>query len=256
MHELGMVLSGGGVKGAAHIGVLKALEEHNIRPTCVSGTSAGAIAAAFYACGYSSDEIFEVLTTTNFMKFKALSWSKAGMLDPNIFLDFLNSYFKDKTFESLAIELHVATTDIVSGKLKVFNTGPLLKPLLASSAFPFLFAPVSIGDSLYSDGGIINNFPVKTVVEASKKVLGVYVSPLRKIVKNQIKTSMDVADRAYRISNRYSSLNKLNDCTWVIHPPELEKYGTFTLSKIREIYELGYTYGTEVAQWIEQEMES
>ena len=188
------------------------------------------------------------------MKFKALSWSKAGMLDPNIFLDFLNPYFKNKTFEMLDIELHVATTDIVSGTLKIFKTGSLLKPLMASSAFPFLFAPVPISDSLYSDGGIIDNFPVKTVVAKSKKVLGVYVSPLRKIIKDQIKTSMDVADRAYRISNRYSSLNKLDECSWVIHPPELEKYGTFTLSKIQEIYELGYAHGIEVVQRIKQEM--
>ncbi|MCB9201775.1 MAG: patatin-like phospholipase family protein [Flavobacteriales bacterium] len=253
-HNLGIVLAGGGVKGAAHLGVLQALEEHKIRPTCVAGTSAGALVGAFYACGYSPKEILELVTKNNFFKLDAFSWTKPGMLDSFSLLDAFRPYFENKTFESLDIELHIVATDLVRGVEKVFTSGEIYRPLLASCAFPFVFAPVEIEDTLYADGGIINNFPVEIVTAKSENVLGIYVSPLRRITKNQLNNTLDVTDRAYRITNRYSSLKKLNDCTWIINPVELENYGTFTISKIMEIYELGYQYGLEIIPKIKADL--
>lgn len=254
-HKLGLVLSGGGVKGAAHIGVLKALEEYTIKPTIVSGTSAGSLAGAFYACGYSADEVLQLMTQSNFFKFNALSFTQPGMLNAEKLLEVFKPYFEGKTFESLDVELQVAATDIIHGTLKIFNSGELFKPLLASCAFPFIFSPIAIGNSLYSDGGIINNFPTDGIANKADKVLGIYVSPLRKITKENLISAIDVADRAYRIANRYESINKLSQCTWVINPHELEQYGTFTLSKIKEIYEIGYRYGLEIAPIIKEELE-
>jgi NTE family protein len=254
-HKLGMALAGGGVKGAAHIGVFKALEENGITPSLVAGTSAGALAAAFFACGYKSDEVLNLMLTNRFFNIKAIAWSKAGMMDVERTLSVFNPYFKDRTFESLDIELHIMATDIINGNARVFRSGPILKPLMASCAFPFIFAPVDIEDSLFSDGGIINNFPTETVVARSEKTLGVYVSPLRHITKDKLVSSIDVADRAYRISNRYESIRKLEHCTWVINPPELQNYGTFTVSKMLEIYEIGYKYGKELAPLIKKDLE-
>ncbi len=254
-HRFGLVLSGGGVKGAAHIGVLQALDEQHIKPNCISGTSAGALAGAFYACGYSASDILKFINEQNFFKLNALTWQHPGMIDIEKFFEAFIPYFEGKTFESLNIELQVATTDIISGKLKIFNSGSLLKPLFASCAFPFIFAPVIIDDILYSDGGIINNFPTKHIVDTAEKSLGVYVSPLRKITKDNLSTAIDVADRAYRITNRHESLNKLKDCTWVVNPPELQDYGTFTLSKIKEIYNIGYKYGKAIAPKIKEDLE-
>ncbi|MFV0566394.1 MAG: patatin-like phospholipase family protein [Flavobacteriaceae bacterium] len=251
-HKLGLVLSGGGVKGAAHIGVLQALEEYDIKPTCIAGTSAGALAGAFYACGYSANEIFRLINEQNFFKLNALTWEHPGMMNIEKLFNAFVPYFEGRTFESLGVELQIATTDIIQGTLKVFDSGPLLKPLFASCAFPFVFAPVEIDGTLYSDGGIINNFPTKDLINKADKTLGVYVSPLRKITKKQLNSALDVADRAYRITNRYESLNKLKDCTWVINPLELQDYGTFTLSKIKEIYHIGYKYGLEIAPKIKE----
>ena len=245
-HKLGLALAGGGVKGAAHVGVFKALEEHNIEATCVAGTSAGALAAAFYAAGYSADEIMEIFTRKDLFKFKGFSWSKPGLIEAEKYLGFIKDYFGDKHFEDLNKELHAVTTDLVQGTSVDFNSGPLLKPLIASCAFPFVFAPVELNGTIYCDGGVINNFPVELVTPNSEITLGVYVSPLRKIEKGDLKQTHDVLDRVYRISNRYSSLEKLKECNLVIHPRELEEYGTFTLSKIEEIYELGYQYGKAV----------
>ena len=230
--SVGLVLSGGGAKGIAHLGVMKAMREHGIEATFVSGTSAGALAAAFYAAGHEPEEVLEIFKDPNIFKFKGFSWVKPGLLEPEKYLSFIESYFGNISFELLEKDLSIVATDLIRGTIRIFNTGPMLKPLYASCAFPFVFSPVEIEDSLYSDGGIINNFPVELAVESAHHVLGVYVSPLRQIHKNDLNGSLDVLDRVYRISNRYSSLEKTSACTWVINPPELENYGTFTLSKI------------------------
>ncbi|WGH75046.1 patatin-like phospholipase family protein [Tenacibaculum tangerinum] len=254
-HTLGMVLAGGGVKGAAHIGVLKAMEEYEIKPSCIAGTSAGALAAAFYACGYSCDEIIDLVKSYRFFKIGAFSWSKAGMMDIERLLSGFEPYFKDKNFEDLEVDLQIVATNLVTGFSEVFNSGPMFRPILASCAFPFMFAPVEVNDSLYSDGGIINNFPVETLSGKAEKIIGVYLSPLKNITKDRFTTSLDVADRAYRISNRYDSIRKLDQCTWMINPPELQNYGTFTVSKMEEIYHLGYEYGLRLAPEIKKGLE-
>ncbi len=245
-HKLGLALAGGGVKGAAHVGVFKALKENDIEATCVAGTSAGALAAAFYAAGYDAEEIMEIFTRKDLFKFKGFSWSRPGLIEAAKYLGFLKDYFGDKHFEDLDKELHAVTTDLVKGTSVAFNKGPLFKPLLASCAFPFVFAPIEMEGTLHCDGGVINNFPVELVTEQCDHVLGIYVSPLRKITMDNLKQTHSVLDRIYRISNRYSSIEKIKDCSLVINPPELEEYGTFSLNKIEEIYELGYQYGKAI----------
>ncbi len=113
----------------------------------------------------------KLMTEHNFFKLGALTWAQPGMLDAERFLSVFCPYFKDKIFEDLEIELEIATTDIIKGTLRVFNSGPILRPVLASCAFPFVFAPISIENSLYSDGGIINNFPTASVVSKAEKTL-------------------------------------------------------------------------------------
>lgn len=251
-HKLGLALAGGGVKGAAHVGVFKAFEEHGIEATCVAGTSAGALAGAFYVAGYKAEEIIKIFTDKDLFKFKGFTWTKAGMIEPEKYLGFIRDYFGDRNFEDFDKELHAVTTDLIEGTCVSFSSGPLIKPLLASCAFPFVFSPVEIGDTMYCDGGVINNFPVEVVTPHCEHVLGIYVSPLRKISRDDLKQTHSVMDRVYRISNRYSSLEKLKDCSLVIHPHELENYGTFTLGKIEEIYELGYRYGKAIIPEVQE----
>ena len=254
-HKLGLVLAGGGVKGAAHVGVFKALQEHNIKATCVAGTSAGALAAAFYAAGYDPEKIMEIFTDKNLFKFKGFSWSKPGLIEPERYLGFINDYFGDTNFEDLDCEVHAVTTDLIEGTSVDFYQGPMFKPLLASCAFPFVFTPVAMNGTLYCDGGVINNFPVELVTPRCEHTLGIYVSPLRNIQKEDLKQTHMVLDRVYRISNRYSSIEKLKDCTWNIYPRELENYGTFTMSKMQEIYDLGYRYAMSIIPEIQQILE-
>ena len=252
--KIGLVLAGGGAKGVAHLGVMKAMREYGVDADIVSGTSAGALAAAFYASGFEPEEVMEIFLDPNIFKFKGFNWTKPGMLEPERYLSFVEKYFGNRSFEDLNKKLIVVATDLISGKIKVFNSGSMVKPLYATCAFPFVFSPVAIGDSLYSDGGIIDNFPVEQVTGTKRRVLGVYVSPLSNIQKENLKRTHHVLDRVYRISNRYSSLEKISECTWVVNPPELQNYGTFNLSKIQEIFDIGYKHGLEVMPEIAEQL--
>ncbi len=245
-HDLGIVFSGGGIKGAAELGVLKAMEENDIKAGCVAGASSGAVVAALYAYGYSSEEILKIFEETELLTFKYFSWSKPGLMDTEKYKTILGPYFKNATFETLDKELYVVATDLILGKSVVFHSGEVLLPVLASCAFPLMFSPIEIGNSLYSDGGIINNFPVETIVDKAKYILGIHVSPLQELDKTQLKKTYQVLNRVYRISNRFSSLEKFDKCTWVINPLELQRYGTFSSQSSKEVFDIGYAHGITI----------
>lgn len=239
-HQLGLALSGGGVKGAAHIGVLKALQEYKINPTCISGTSAGAIVGSFYAAGCEPEEILDIFRNSSLFSLSHIAFGKPGIIDLDKFADYFKKHLAVDDFSSLDKELFIVATDLIKGKMKVFDSGSLIAAMLSSSAFPVVFSPYKEGGNIYVDGGIVNNFPVELLAERCKYLLGVYLSPLKKITAANLTKSWEVLERAYSVANRYSSLQKLDSCNWVIHPQELERYDTFDMNKTDEIFELGY----------------
>ena len=247
---LGIVFGGGGVKVAFSMGFVEVLQQHGIQATHVSGTSAGAMASAFYALGIPAREVLEIFKGIKMYSLSSFTWTKAGMLDMDSFANDFEEYFGDKKFEDLDVQVSVVATDLISGHTRVFDRGPMIKPLLASCAFPGVFSPVEIDEVLYSDGGVINNFPVEEVKPHVDKTLGIYVSPLRNMTKEDFKSTFTVLDRIYRISNRADSMEKFRDCDWLINPPELIDYGTFSMSSMDELYELGRKYGQESIEGI------
>ena len=91
---------------------------------------------------------------------------------------------------------------------------------------------------------------IRTKRPQTNKTLGIYVSPLRNMTKEDFKNTFTVLDRIYRISNRADSMEKFQDCDWLINPPELIDYGTFSMSSMDELYELGRKYGQESIEGI------
>jgi predicted acylesterase/phospholipase RssA len=160
MGKFGLVLSGGGARGFAHLGVIKALEEVDIIPSIISGTSAGAIVAAFYAAGYNPEEIIEIALQGNFFSFSNLLLNKSGLFNMQSFERIYKAHFKQNLIEKLPIPICITATDIIKGKPKYFTSGSISKALLASSCLPMVFEPIKYNDTLYLDGGILNNLPV------------------------------------------------------------------------------------------------
>lgn len=155
---VGLVLSGGGARGFAHIGVLQALEARGVRVDAVTGTSMGAILGALYAGGRSADEIYDLAHALSWRDVLDLSL-QAGLLKGDKLQTFLAAHLP-ATFADLEVPLAVTTTDVETGEEHIVLEGPLADAVRASSSFPGAFEPVVIQGRTLADGGIVNNLPV------------------------------------------------------------------------------------------------
>jgi len=236
----GLVLSGGGVRGAAHSGVIKALEEHGIRPEYIAGASSGAIVGAFYAAGHGWEETLDFFRGMSIFTWGNYARGKPGMLDADKFRKGFEKYFPGDRFEALKKKLFVVASDLIKGRSRVFQEGPLIRTLLASSAVPGVFSPVVIDDSLYSDGGITNNFPVEPLLATCDRIIGVFVNPLKQVSANELRSSFAVLERAFSMDRTSHSIRKFDDCDLVISPESLAAFGTFSTQHVDEIFRIGY----------------
>lgn len=245
--DIGLVLSGGGYRGIAHAGALKAFEEVGIFPTHISGVSAGALVGALYAAGYSPEDILAFFKKVKIFEFNRYARNKPGWLDTDTFRSFLLSYFPKDSFKQLHKQLFVTTTDLLKGKIKVFRSGTLIKPLLASASFPGVFSPVAIENGFYADGGILDNFPIDPVQDCSN-IYGIYVSPISIMKTSEFKHSYDVINRALHLRMNAASEAKFSACDIVVYPEELSKYNLFNAKYADELFEIGYTQTLQVLQ--------
>ena len=239
-NNIGLVLSGGGVRGVAHIGAIQALEENNISPHYISGTSAGAVIGAFYAYGYKPEEILSFFKSLSLFKVSRYAFRKPGFIDTDNFYDDFRVYFPEDNFNVLQKKLFITTVNILNGEIVVFENGEIIKPLLASAAYPGLFSPVTINNSVYADGGILDNFPLAPLKLICNQIIGVYASPLSSIRSKKLKHSYNVLDRAIKINFSKSSSQKFLNCDIMIHPLKLNKFGLFDKNYLDEIFEIGY----------------
>ena len=195
--KVGLALSGGGAKGIAHIGVIKALEENGIPIDFVAGTSMGAIVGSLYAAGYSPEEMEEIVTSEDFQNW---AWGKipdnyifyfkrkendASWIDlkfrydsifsPSLPTNLIPPHSMDLafmkllsqaaaranyTFDSLFVPFRCVASDVYANEPVVFSSGDLGSAVRASMTFPFYFKPIMVNGHLLFDGGIYNNFPV------------------------------------------------------------------------------------------------
>lgn len=159
--RLGLALGGGGSKGLAHISVIKAIKERNVQIDFLSGTSAGALVASYYAFG---KDLKNFDNLTHLLRAKAIfnfNIGKLGLMSTNSLRESLLAELGDLKIEDAQIPLAICTTDINTGESIYLRQGSLVNALCASVAVPGIFKPVSIGDRLLVDGGISNNVPIE-----------------------------------------------------------------------------------------------
>jgi NTE family protein len=118
--------------------------------------------------------------------------------------------------------------------------------LLASSAVPGVFTPVEIGDGLYTDGGVLDNFPVKPLRRLDYTIYGSYVCPLKKMLPSDFRRSLDVVNRAVHLKMHSLSLNKFKECEKVVAPYDLTAYHLFQSGQVDRIFEIGYEEAIKV----------
>ncbi len=157
--KTGLVLSGGGARGFAHVGVLKVLDEKKIPISAIAGSSMGSIIGAFYASGLSGKKIEKIvksITWKDFIRIMDLSFSRQGIIKGEKIIEFIKKYMKAETFEELKIPLIINATDLAKKKEVVFRKGNLFRAIRASISVPGLMIPEKINNKLLMDGGLIN----------------------------------------------------------------------------------------------------
>ncbi|MFC2080311.1 patatin-like phospholipase family protein [Bacteroidota bacterium] len=243
-YSTGIVLSGGAVRGFAHLGVLKALHEADMIPDVISGVSAGSIVGAFYADGYEPEEILEIFESKNFYKLIGILFRGSGLFDTRGLKKLLKNNLKARTFDQLKKPLFIAATNLISGRVEYFSQGSLIDKVLASSSIPVVFKPQKIKGIPYVDGGLINNLPLAPIKGKCKKVIGVNVTPLEENPK--LKRISDVAIRSFHISIAKSAQENKEIFDIYIEPEELKDYGYINLKKGQELFDIGYKVAVKV----------
>jgi NTE family protein len=166
--RIGLALGGGAARGFAHVGVIQVLEEAGIRPTLVTGTSAGSLVAALYASGKNGAQLQHIAETME--EATIADWTlqvfTRGALRGEALAKYVNAQVGQKPIESMPMPLGIVATDLNSGNDIVFQRGDTGTAVRASSAVPAVFQPVKIGNREYVDGGLVSPVPVR----AAKKM--------------------------------------------------------------------------------------
>jgi NTE family protein len=271
--RVGLVFSGGGATGFAHVGVLKALEEHDIPIDYITGTSAGALVGGLYASGFSAAQIevivlsrqFQLMSTgeiedlyhyyiqkpeydAELMSFRFAKDSifqkslPTNLLNPTS-LDFellnllgMNPESSKRTFDSLFVPFRCNASDIVTKKPVVFRSGDLNIAVRASMTYPFFISPIEVDGKLLFDGGLYNNFPAQEMYNEFNPdyIIGSNVS------YNESAPTDD--NLMSQIKNMFSfhSLYSLPCEEGIIIEPDLGEIGTFDFDRIDEAIKIGY----------------
>jgi len=268
--KVGVVLSGGGAKGLAHIGVLKVLEENNVKIDYIGGTSMGAIIGGLYAAGYSANQLDSIFRTVDsdaliqdyvprisksfyekrndeiyaiqlpFENFKigmpeALS---KGMYNYNLLSRLLSHVRYERDFNNLSIPFVCIATDVETGKQVVLKEGNLAQNILASGALPTLYSPVEINGKILIDGGVANNYPIDEVrAMGADIIIGVDVQDGLKN-RNELKGAADVLMQITNFS-MYGEMNdKINRTTYYIKP-DIKGFSVVSFDQGAEIVKRG-----------------
>jgi len=244
--SIGLVLSGGGVRGISHLGVLKALNEVGIFPNQISGSSAGAIVGVMYCQGYSPDEVLKIVIETNYFKLMrpAISWK--GLFNLDSLAELLKTYLPVDEFSALKTPLIVAATDIGKGEVVYFNQGQLIEPILASSCIPGMFEPIEYDSRYLVDGGVLNNLPVEPLKWKSDLVIGVNCNHLPELGK--VRNVKNLLERAVMMNLNFNVYTRKGACDYFIEAPGLGKYSVFDLKKAPELFQAGYQEAMRVIE--------
>ncbi|OFY99386.1 MAG: hypothetical protein A3K10_00255 [Bacteroidetes bacterium RIFCSPLOWO2_12_FULL_31_6] len=283
--KIGVVMSGGGASGITHIGVLKALEENEIPIDYISGTSIGALVGAFYASGYSPEEMEEIFTSSEFKDWASgvldndysyhlrKKEADASMVTFKLSLDTvweanlptsivsseainfgLMSYLSSSisaagdNFDNLFIPFRCVASDVISKKEVVFDSGKLALAVRASMSYPLYLKPVAYNNMLLFDGGLYNNFPSDVIYNA--------FSP-DYIIGSNVSYNFDVPDEDNIVSQFKAIVAVQTDYSipceeGMIINPNTGDFATFNFNNNKELIKIGYDATIAVIDSIKQ----
>jgi NTE family protein len=268
--KIGLVLSGGGAKGFAHIGVLKVLEEAGVKIDYIGGTSMGAVVGGLYATGYNAAQIDSIFQTTNFDELlndfiprstknfsekrneelyalvlpfnnfkigipQALS---KGMYNFNLISRITRNVRHIRDFNELPTPFLCIGTNIETGAEVLLNKGSLVHALTASAAFPSLFSPVEVDGKLLVDGGVSNNYPIEEIRKLGADIIiGVDVQN-DLLLRDELNDATKILVQITNLQSMDKMNKKVMD-TDVYVKPDIKNYGVISFDKGQEIIRKG-----------------
>lgn len=252
---LGLALGGGAVLGFAHIGLLEALDEADIRIDRIAGTSAGAIAAALYAFGVKPERAMELLSPLTWRKISGFSRNSMGLLSNEPVAELLGDELGDVRIENASIPLAIVAADIHTGERVVLTDGPLDKAVRASAAIPGIYTPVEIDDRVLVDGGIVENVPVQAVRDLGADV--VVAATLGDALDfDKVRTLLGVLTNAFLITvNTATRLALELERADVVIEPDLEPHNHWDMKQRNALLEKGHQAGDEAVPELRKALE-
>ncbi len=240
--QINLVLSGGGARGFAHLGVIKAMNEAGIQIQAISGTSSGAVTGAFIAAGYSPDETLKIMKDYKLLRLLRGAFN-AGLFSMSKFEQIFTTCFPHNSFTELSMPLYISSTNIYTGKTECFSKGELVPALLASSSLPVIFKPVHIDGQYYLDGGILNNLPVEPFINGKYPIVAVHVNPVNEIDK--VPSALKIMERSLNLAVYANVIERLRFCDFIYEPKLLSAFSVYSYSKADQIFTIGYEYAKQ-----------
>ncbi len=237
-HRLGVALGGGGARGFAHAGALRALEECGLKPDILAGVSAGAVVAVLYAAGHSPEQIARLFSGHGFNDFCEWHVPKSGFLSMEGFKKFLRANIPYTNIEDLPLPVILGATDFDAGVTVNFDSGEIADRVAASCSIPMVFQPQVIDGVRYVDGGVLHNLPAAPIRQKCKYLVGVNVSPLRH--RTAANNLIDTAMRSYELVTKTNSRPDMALCDVVVQMDDIADYQVFNLKDTNRVYQVGY----------------
>jgi len=269
--KVGLVLSGGGAKGLAHIGALKVIEDSGVKIDYIAGTSMGAIVGALYASGYSADELAALFKEANFdqlirddfqrknksfferggtdkhavvlpfnrFKLSVPSAISKGQNTYNFYVKLLDHVKEVDDFSKLPIPFLCVATDVETGNQVLLDKGYLPDAISASGAIPTLFEPVNLNGKLLVDGGVSNNYPIDELLTKNVDIIiGVDVQDSLK-KKEKLTSASDIMLQLSNFNTQSQMEDKIKK-TAIYIKPDINNYNIVSFDQGQEIYTAGH----------------
>lgn len=223
---IALVLGSGGARGYAHIGVIEALEQANIHPDLIVGTSAGSIVGVLYASGLTSQELTDIALNLSPTDVRDFTLNKKGFFEGKKVENFINDKVNYTPLQSLKIPMYVVATELKEGKKVVFNYGNTGQAVRASISIPSMFVPTEIAGEEYVDGGLVSPVPVEVAKDLGADIV-IAVDILAQPMYTETTNIWGLFNQNINIMQKYLAETELKNADIVIQPNLMEKNHIF-----------------------------
>lgn len=242
--EIVLALSGGGARGAYHLGVLQYLDENNIKIKAMCATSIGSIIASSYASGVSPKEQLEILKQKSTKNIFSFAWFKESLFKIDMNSSTIDMLIKKEKIEDLNIPVYITALDLQSAEEICFEEGDLKTICRASSALVPVFKPVSYSGRVLVDGGFFNHMPYEPLLKYNTTLVGVNLNPI--INKPSRKRFMSYLKKVIAIRLFITAYNQRDKYDHYISSDEIINYSIFSFKNFDKLFEMGYEEAKKV----------